>query len=194
MGASLCSADLLAFPCLDGPMDACDKQARAAFERADADRDGMLTRQEVSTAIADLPQLWAMLEVNTGIERGRCQEIATNVAMNKLDANADGVLSWREFRGLWTGILAEPKSQLEFYHRAMFNAFDADGNQMLDAEELAHFLEIFYREGSIFTGDRRLPPKEELVERAMERLDQNKDHLLSFRELSPLLTGHMKLV
>jgi len=189
-----CGATELLCPSGSPLTAAQELQVRAAWDRADANRDGKLDREELLTVIAELPQLWAMLEVNTGIEASRCQDIATCVAMTKLDLNKDGFLSWHEFRALWTGVLLNPHSQLEFFHRAMFNAFDADGNQVLDKEELAAFIDMFYREGGPYKGDARLPDKAVLTEHAMERLDKNGDGVLSFQELEPFFTGHADIL
>eukprot|EP00930_Biecheleria_cincta_P060114 TRINITY_DN457_c0_g1_i1.p1 TRINITY_DN457_c0_g1~~TRINITY_DN457_c0_g1_i1.p1 ORF type:complete len:218 (+),score=30.92 TRINITY_DN457_c0_g1_i1:185-838(+) len=167
--------------------------ARKAFVDADTDGDGKLSCDELKKVIVNHPELWAMLEVNTGIETARCQEIATAVAMTKADSNDDGLITWDEFRALWSSVFKQPKSQLEFFQKALFSAFDNDGNGLLDREELATFLDLFYQKGSIFAGDQRLPPKEELLKLCLEELDRNGDGCLSFVSMEPLISGKLSL-
>eukprot|EP00666_Eupelagonemidae_sp_cell4sb_P014395 gene14395-10370_t len=74
------------------------------------------------------------------------------------------------------------QGQLDFFHRCVFAAFDPNGDGF-DA-----FLDIFYKEGSAFAGDGRLPEKGALRERAYAVLDTNNDGLLAFHELQSLIT------
>ena len=55
--------------------------------------------------------------------------------------------------------------------------------------ELDKFLDVFYEAGSIFKGDARLPPKEQLRTLIYTKLDQDGDGKLSFEEIHSLISG-----
>jgi len=99
------------------------------------------------------------------------------------------LISWGEFQGLWYGVMSEPKCQLDFFHAALFGMFDVNQDGVLDAEELDDFLDIYYKEGSVFLGDHRLPEKDILRDRVYRELDSNDDGLLTFAEIRPMLSG-----
>lgn len=168
-------------------------EAEAAFRATDLDGDGKITPAELMTLVERNPPLWSMLHVNTGLDEAYCKAVALEVAHKKFDANGDGRISLQEFRALHATLLACPRGQLEFFHETLFAAFDADGNGKLDETELDRFLELFYEESSIFSGDRRLPPKQALKERALRELERDNDGKLSFEELRPMLTGGFPL-
>lgn len=90
-------------------------------------------------------------------------------------------------------IVKDPKGQLEFFHRTVFQAFDTDNNGVLDAKELDSFLETFYSVDSIFKGDARLPPKNELKKIIHERFDADGDGQLSFDEIQTIISGKADL-
>ena len=73
-----------------------------------------------------------------------------------------------QFEQMWAGAVASPEGSLDFFHRAVFGAFDPEQDGELTPEEVGHFAELFYDEGSIFAGDARLPPKPVLVQRAFK--------------------------
>merc|ERR1711972_567594 len=165
----------------------------AAFMRADIDGNGRISAGELLQMVDAHPELWSMLNVNTGLDESFCKAIAQEVAMKKCDANGDGGLSKREFLALYNSFLGSPRGQLAFFHNTLFAAFDANGDGSINSAELDHLLDIFYEKSSIFAGDQRLPPKEILKERVQQELDTNKDGLLSFEEIRPLLTGSFAL-
>ena len=86
-------------------------------------------------------------------------------------------------------IVKDPKGQQRFFHMCVFAAFDLDGNGFLDPSELDKFLDVFYQAGSIFKGDARLPPKEELRGLIYSKLDKDGDKLLTFDELQSVISG-----
>jgi len=165
------------------------KQARAAFDACDTDADGYLNKTELTCFVDNHPELWAMLEITTGRSESECQTLVTSLLMDKLDLNKDKLISWGEFQGLWYGVLSDPKGQLDFFHAALFGVFDPNKDGVLDREEFSDFLDIFYKEGSVFLGDYRLPEKNVLRDRVYSELDTNDDGLLTFSEMRPLLTG-----
>lgn len=94
-----------------------------------------------------------------------------------------------EFMLFKKNIVEDPKGQQRFFQRAVFAAYDADQNGTLDAKELTNFIDIFYQAGSIFKGDARLPTKEVLIRTIYKKLDSDGDGLLTFEELSSVISG-----
>jgi Ca2+-binding EF-hand superfamily protein len=94
-----------------------------------------------------------------------------------------------EFKLFKKRVVDDPKGQQLFFRRAVFAAYDADGSGTLDAAELQSFIDIFYQAGSIFKGDARLPEKDELIRIIYERLDSDGDGLLTFGDLSSVISG-----
>jgi len=72
---------------------------------------------------------------------------------------------------------------------AVFAAYDHDQNGFLDPHELDQFLDVFYKAGSIFKGDARLPSKEDLRKLIYDKLDQDGDQKLTFEEIHSLISG-----
>ena len=72
-------------------------------------------------------------------------------------------------------------------------AFDEDWNGVLDCDETDKFLDTCYISGSIFQGDVRLPPKEELKEQIHEKYalanKRDSQRKLSFQEVRGLISG-----
>merc|ERR1712039_800688 len=134
-------------------------------------------------------ELWKMLEVNTGQDPDFCKSIVMEVVMHKCDKNGDGKLTLKEFNSLHEAVISNPKGQLEFFHEVLFAAYDHTGDSLIDPNELDGFLELFYDKSSIFAGDKRLPPKEELKKRVLAELDKDSDGKLSMNELKPMLVG-----
>merc|ERR1719454_2024914 len=100
----------------------------------------------------------------TGRSESTCQTLVTSLLMDKLDLNKDKLLSWGEFQGLWHGVMS-PRGQLDFFHAALFGVFDPNQDGVLDPEEFNDFLDIFYKQGSVFVGDYQLPEKSLLRDR-----------------------------
>eukprot|EP00928_Gymnodinium_smaydae_P034806 TRINITY_DN24588_c0_g5_i1.p1 TRINITY_DN24588_c0_g5~~TRINITY_DN24588_c0_g5_i1.p1 ORF type:complete len:280 (+),score=47.98 TRINITY_DN24588_c0_g5_i1:55-894(+) len=172
---------------------ASSAEAIAAFKKADTDGDGKLTPQEIHSMIESYPQLWNMLQVNTNLSAEICKATAAKVMEAKCDANKDGLVTQKEFGVVYDALFKKPRNQLDFFHQALFAAFDADGNGRMDKAELSKFLDLFYEKGSIFAGDHRLPEKHVLESRVLRELDTDSDGKLSFAEIKPLLTGSFAL-
>merc|ERR1712137_1320868 len=100
------------------------------------------------------------------------------------------LISWGAFQVLRHGVMRDPKGQLDFFHTALFAVFDPNRNNVLDAKALDDFLDIFYKEGSIFIRDCRLPEKDFLRACVYSQLNSNKDGLLTFSDIKPMLTGN----
>ena len=122
--------------------------------------------------------------------------VAQRVSAASADSSAKGskrssAQSMRrsDFVAFRKGVLNNPKGQQLFFHRCVFAAYDADGNGTLDPDELDNFLDVFYKAGSIFAGDSRLPPKDELRRLIYEKLDANRDGVLNFEEIHGLISG-----
>ena len=158
-----------------------------------------VSKDEVEEYIETHASLWAMLSVNLGIGEEECKLIASQVI---IDIGTDGrglkekdgrqALTSAEWRST-KDYLSDPKGALDFFHRTVFGAFDSDKNGVLDRGELDKFLNIYYEGHSIFAGDSRLPPKEELKELVYAELDKNSDGQLEYSELRPLISGKVQL-
>ena len=154
----------------------------------------VISDEEIRTFIEANPSLWAMLRVTIGLPAEQCQEIAFRVAL-ELISGKSGVgltkaqVTRSQFKSFQRDYLNDPKGSQEFFHRSVFVSFDADGNGVLDKEEIDKFLDTFYLSGSIFHGDSRLPSKEELKATILEELDENGDGLFDFEEIRSLISG-----
>ena len=185
----------------------CHHSAPTDAERMDENNDGKISRQELFKYIEANANLWAMLAVNLNLPEQQCREIATEVAYNlakqikqrdKTNKQHDQNLALSDREPTVAEIQAfidfikDPKGEQEFFHRTVCQAFDLDGNGYLDPDELDKFLDIFYEADSIFKGDARLPPKQELKKRIMTEFDTNGDGKLDFHELQPVISGGAK--
>lgn len=163
------------------------------FVELDRNKDNCLNHSEVGVFIQRHPELWAMLGVNLDLSDEKCQEIATDVALRIACNRSDGDVSNRtmnevEFNN-FKRIVANPKQQQNFFHQTVFEAFDEDKNGLLDPDEFDKFLDTFYATGSIFRGDGRLPPKEELKEIAYKRWAKDGNRNLNFHAFHMLISG-----
>jgi Ca2+-binding EF-hand superfamily protein len=98
-------------------------------------------------------------------------------------------ITTHQFQQFQKKYVQDPKGSQEFFHRSVYDAFDLDGNGVLDKQETDKFLDTFYMTGSIFEGDDRLPEKEELKKLILEKLDVNGDGEFSFDEIRSLISG-----
>ena len=94
-----------------------------------------------------------------------------------------------QFMSFIKNYVDNPKGAQEFFHRCVFAAFDKDENGVLDKEEVDVFLNTFYKSGSIFQGDVRLPTKEELVEMINKEMKDDPDRTFSFDEIRNVMCG-----
>jgi len=167
--------------------------AAAEFKKYDSDNSGELSCDQLQALIEQHEELWSMLQVNTDLDASFCKAVVQEVMTHKADHNGNGKLSQKEFADIYSAVIANPKGQLEFFHEVLFAAYDSSGDGKMTVQDLDHFLELFYEKGSIFAGDKRLPPKDELQQRALDELDRNHDGKLTLSELKPLLVGSFKL-
>jgi Ca2+-binding EF-hand superfamily protein len=164
------------------------------FGKIDLNSSKTACGKEIAEWVDTQAGLWAMLSVNLNISEGRCKFIATRVVMELAtglsgDEAMEKELTPEQFHDFRTKYMKDPKGSQEFFHRTVFAAFDADGNNSLDSEELDKLLDIFYEAGSIFKGDARLPEREDLKKLLYEKLDANKDGKFSFEEIRSLISG-----
>jgi Ca2+-binding EF-hand superfamily protein len=96
-------------------------------------------------------------------------------------------LTESEFKNFHKNYILDEKGSKEFFLRTIFAAFDLNGDGVLQKQELAKFLNIFYDAKDVFKGKMRLPPKNELHRLVMGRLDKNSDGVLTFHEMKDLL-------
>lgn len=167
------------------------KQSRASFKKADTSGDGRLETDELAKYIERHGELWMMLAANLSISDDRCKELAVDTAFEIAGEERNGMKSMNINQFIkFRDIVAEPKGQLEFFHRTVFSAFDLDKNGWLDDAELGKFLDTFYETGSIFKDDARLPPKEQL----MQHLKSSSEHgKINFDVLHSLISGKTKM-
>jgi Ca2+-binding EF-hand superfamily protein len=167
-------------------------RSRASFHAADTSGDGALARDELLRWIAGHGELWMMLQVNLSLSDAHCREIAVDTAFEitretRKATGAVELMDAAQFLKFRT-IVDDPRGQLEFFHRSVFNAFDGDRNGYLDDSELGAFLDTFYQAGSIFAGDARLPPKEDLFTQLKESSEAHGGHL-DFEAMHAMIAG-----
>jgi Ca2+-binding EF-hand superfamily protein len=154
----------------------------------------LVSHSEIREYVETNPFLWAMLGVNIGIPEERCIEVASRVVI-ELASGMQGEeakkanITKHQFQLFQKKYVDDPKGSQEFFHRSVYDAFDLDGNGVLDKQETDKFLDTFYMTGSIFEGDDRLPEKEELKKLILEKLDVNGDGEFSFDEIRSLISG-----
>lgn len=171
-------------------------------EELDVDKDGTISKDELSKYIEKNAKLWAMLAVNLNLPEQTCREIATQVAYQlakNIDQKHKQVLPGFvpcdrdptvEELSDFIDFIQTPKGEQEFFHRTVFCAFDSDGNGYLDYDELDRFLDVFYEAGSIFAGDSRLPYSKFILKlKILVEFDANQDGQLTFEEMRTLLAG-----
>lgn len=166
----------------------------------DEDSNGTISKEELHKYIEQNAKLWAMLSVSLNLPEDRCRDIATTVAFQFAKKKRGKLLedltptdferepTLKEVQRFLDHV-KKPKGEQEFFHRTIFQAFDADDNGVLDQNEVDMFLNIFYEADSIFAGDARLPDKEELKKRVWAEFDENGDGELNFYEIRTLMTG-----
>lgn len=159
------------------------------FSQADVNNNKLVDQKEMLTYVKSHPEMWAMLSVNLGLSEEECQKTANRVAMELASGEGGAAamkaeLTEAQFHTFRSKYMLDGKGSQEFFHRCVFASFVKDGKQYLDANtELDSFLETFYKSGSIFAGDTRLPPKEELKERIMNNGDSGRLSFESFRDI-----------
>jgi len=190
-------------------VDAVEHDSRKEFEslKSPGSKHKSITKDELKGFVVKNVNLWSMLTVNLGLSDEECQEVATDVAFD-LASNAptkeakksgnrealldDDMITRDQFHHFRKNFVVDPKGNLEFFHRCVFAAYDEDKNGVLDRNELDEFLDIFYKQDSIFKGDHRLPKKKELKRIVYDKLDENKDGVLDFNEIRLLISGKME--
>ena len=182
-----------------------------------------VAKDEFGTYVEQHAELWAMLGVNLNLEEAQCKAIAVDVAFNmvvkevvrrqsqnsktktktkrrrqtsierRTSATDGHTIMTKDQFFEFQELVSHPLGQLEFFHRTVFQAFDKDNNGLLDNGELDSFLNTFYAADSIFKGDRRLPPKEELKAIVHARFDHDNDGHLSYDEIHAIISGKADL-
>jgi hypothetical protein len=170
------------------------KESNKKFHEIDANNTGTADKDEIAKFVAQNHQLWAMLSVSLDQSEESCQLAATRVAMELAsglqgDIALQTQLSKDQFHKFRKNYMLDPAGSQEFFQRAVFASFDSDNNALLDEGELDRLLDTFYKSGSIFKGDIRLPPKEELKGQILNKLDVNKDRRLSFSRVRGIISG-----
>mmetsp|Transcript_32817 Transcript_32817/g.79478 ORF Transcript_32817/g.79478 Transcript_32817/m.79478 type:complete len:210 (-) Transcript_32817:313-942(-) len=186
-------------------VDAVEQDSRKEFKSLQSD-GSTITRDEFAGYVEKNPNLWSMLTVNLGLSEEQCKEIATDVAFllaldapkdsskksgNKEALLDDDKLTRDQFHHFRKNFVVDPKGSLEFFHRCVFAAYDENKNGVLERHEVDEFLDIFYKQDSIFKGDHRLPSKKKLKKLVYDKLDNNKDGVLDFEEIRILISGKM---
>ena len=173
-----------------------EAESAQQFRALDANRDNLACRKEMAQYVASRAELWAMLSVNLGLSEEECRQTATRVAM-ELASGKQGEaaklaeLTEAEFHNFRARYILDGKGAQEFFHRCVFSTFDTDGNDSLDPHELDKFLDTFYKSGSIFEGDSRLPSRDVFKQRLLENANAsgNGDGTLSFEQIRSVIQG-----
>jgi hypothetical protein len=173
------------------------KRQRADKEINDLDSHGfvLVSHEEIQDFVRTHPTMYAMLGVNTGIPDDQCQNVAVRVAI-ELTSQKQGlaaqtaILTKRQFDSFVKNYVDNCKGAHEFFHRSVFSAFDDNGNGTLDRDEIDTFLNTFYKSGSIFQGDARLPEQEILKEMIYAQLEaKGGSGEFSFDEIRCIISG-----
>ena len=172
----------------------CKQESHREFARLDSSGSKKACKEEIASFVASNAELWAMLSVNLDMSEEHCCEIATRVAMElasglRGDEALAAEIDKHQFHKFRKHYILDPKGSQEFFHRSVFATFDSDRNHYLDEDELDLFLDTFYKSGSIFKGDVRLPEKAELKRLILEKHDKNKDRRLSFDSVRGIISG-----
>ena len=170
------------------------QESHKEFARLDSTGTKKACKEKIGAFVASNAELWAMLSVNLDMSEGDCQLIATRVAMElatglKGNDAMESEIDKHQFHKFRKHYILDPKGSQEFFHRSVFATFDADQNHYLDDNELDLFLDTFYKSGSIFKGDVRLPEKAELKRLILEKHDKNKNRRLSFDSVRGIISG-----
>ena len=99
------------------------------------------------------------------------------------------LMTRRQFMSFVKHYVENPKGAQEFFHRTVFSAFDSDANGVLDKEEVEVFLNTFYKSGSIFQGDIRLPEKDSLMEMIDKEMHGDPSRTFTFDEIRNVMCG-----
>lgn len=170
------------------------QESHKEFARLDSAGTKNVCREEIASFVGSNAELWAMLSVNLDMSEDHCREVATRVAMELAtglqgDEALASEIDKHQFHKFRKHYILDPKGSQEFFHRSVFAAFDEDMNHYLDDQELDVFLDTFYKSGSIFKGDVRLPAKAELKRVILEKHDKNNDRRLSFNSVRGIISG-----
>lgn len=170
------------------------KESNQLFHQFDTNKSNTADIDEIKAFVSSNAKLWAMLSVNLGRTEEECQKVATRVVMELVsglqgDQALRSELTKDQFHQFRKKYILDPEGSQEFFHRAVFAAFDVDNNQILDEGELEALLDTFYQSGSIFQGDVRLPPKEELKALILEKYDVAGNKRLSFGRIRGVISG-----
>jgi hypothetical protein len=173
------------------------KRQRADKEINDLDDHGfvLVSHEEIQDFVRAHPTMYAMLGVNTGIPDDQCQTVAVRVAIELISQKQGpeaqtALLTKRQFDSFVKNYVDSCKGAHEFFHRSVFSTFDDNGNGTLDRDEIDTFLNTFYKSGSIFQGDARLPEQETLKEMIYAQLEaKGGSGEFSFDEIRCIISG-----
>ena len=170
------------------------QESHKEFAKIDSTGTKRACKDKIGAFVASNSELWAMLSVNLDMSEDDCKLIATRVAMElatglKGDDAMESEIDKHQFHKFRKHYILDPKGSQEFFHRSVFATFDADQNHYLDEMELDQFLDTFYKSGSIFKGDVRLPEKAELKRLILNKHDKNKNRRLSFDSVRGIISG-----
>ena len=171
-----------------------EAESAQQFRALDANKNNLACREEMAQYVASRAELWAMLSVNLGLSETECRATATRVAMELASGKQGSAaqtaeVTEAEFHTFRAKYILNGKGAQEFFHRCVFATFDADGNDALDPDEVDQFLDTFYKSGSIFEGDSRLPPRDALKQQLLK--NANADGTLQFHQIRSVIQGTM---
>ena len=176
-----------------------EKESNKSFDKMDADNSSSVSRAEFAAFINDpkerlVDNIVVTAQLNLGLEEARCRELVVDVAM-RLATQSVGQMTKSQFHRFREKFISSPKGHQEFLHRCVFEAYDKDGNGVLDAAELDAYLSVYFDGTFVRNDDPRLQKidKDKLQRHVLDKMDADKNGLLSFEEIHALISGELDL-
>merc|ERR1712150_202893 len=99
-----------------------------------------------------------------------------------------GELSEEEFKSFYKKYVQTQKGAYDFFLRTIFAFYDTNGDGVLQKDEFDRFLELFYKSKHAYREKLHdMPSKQNFMRIAQNRLDRDKDGVLSYAEVRDLL-------
>jgi len=152
----------------------------------------LVSKEELQEYIDGKPQLWLILEANIQLGEEQCKTICIRVITELISGlfgnEARGALiRKRDFQRFEREYVDDPKGSQGFIHRCLFASFDMDHNGILNAKETVDFVDAFYKSGSVYQGNSRLPEKRDLMIMIRRKYGGVMEGQLTFQEIQEII-------